>query len=75
MNLFDQVVAQAMPSEQALGTVRPAVEKELLHQQMFQKEMERFLPASEIREAIHQKEFWTLLVLTLREHAALMASG
>lgn len=31
MNLFDQLVQQAMQSEKALGTVRPAVEKELLH--------------------------------------------
>lgn len=31
MNLFDQLVEQALQSEQALGIVRPAVEKELLH--------------------------------------------
>ncbi|MCF7848296.1 MAG: nucleotidyl transferase AbiEii/AbiGii toxin family protein [Kiritimatiellales bacterium] len=31
MNLFDQLVTQAMQSASALGTVRPAVEKELLH--------------------------------------------
>lgn len=31
MNLFDRLVQQAMQSESALGTVRPAVEKELLH--------------------------------------------
>lgn len=31
MNLFDRLVQQAMQSENALGTVRPAVEKELLH--------------------------------------------
>ena len=31
MNLFDQLVQQAMKSEKALGLVRPAVEKELLH--------------------------------------------
>ena len=31
MNLFDRLVEQAMQSEQALGMVRPALEKELLH--------------------------------------------
>jgi predicted nucleotidyltransferase component of viral defense system len=31
MNLFDQLVEQAMQSEQALGIVRPVLEKELLH--------------------------------------------
>jgi predicted nucleotidyltransferase component of viral defense system len=31
MNLFDRLVAQAMQSNQALGIVRPALEKELLH--------------------------------------------
>lgn len=31
MNLFDRLVEQAMQSEQALGIVRPALEKELLH--------------------------------------------
>ena len=31
MNLFDQLVNQALLSQAALGTVRPAVEKELLH--------------------------------------------
>jgi len=48
--------------------------KNPLHQKMFQKEMERFLPASDVREAIHQSEFWTLLMLSLREHAALFMS-
>lgn len=40
MNLFDQVVSQAMASDQALGTVRPAVEKELLHHDIL-REMSR----------------------------------
>ncbi|RKX47716.1 MAG: nucleotidyl transferase AbiEii/AbiGii toxin family protein [Verrucomicrobia bacterium] len=40
------------------------------HQQMFQKEMNRFLPASEIRDVIHQDDFWTLLLFNLREYAA-----
>lgn len=31
MNLFDRLVEQAMESEQALGIVRPALEKDLLH--------------------------------------------
>ena len=31
MNLFDRLVEQAMQSEQALGIVRPVLEKELLH--------------------------------------------
>jgi len=31
MNLFDRLVEQAMESEQALGIVRPVLEKELLH--------------------------------------------
>ena len=40
MNLFDQLVQQAMQSEKALGTVRPAVEKELLHRDIL-REMSR----------------------------------
>lgn len=40
MNLFDRLVEQAMQSEQALGTVRPALEKELLHHDIL-REMSR----------------------------------
>ncbi len=40
MNLFDQLSAQAMQSDQALGTLRPAVEKELLHHDIL-REMSR----------------------------------
>lgn len=40
MNLFDQLVEQALKSEQALGLVRPAVEKELLHHDIL-REMNR----------------------------------
>ncbi len=39
------------------------------HQQTFRKEMERFLPASEVRAAIQQDGFWTLLMFNLRDHA------
>lgn len=40
MNLFDQLVEQAMQSEPALGLVRPAVEKEILHHDIL-REMNR----------------------------------
>lgn len=40
MNLFDRLVAQAMRSDQALGIVRPALEKELLHHDIL-REMNR----------------------------------
>ena len=40
MNLFDQLVERAMRSEDALGTVRPAIEKELLHHDIL-REMSR----------------------------------
>ncbi len=40
MNLFDQLSDQAMQSDQALGTMRPAVEKELLHHDIL-REMSR----------------------------------
>ncbi|MGE4489370.1 MAG: nucleotidyl transferase AbiEii/AbiGii toxin family protein [Kiritimatiellales bacterium] len=40
------------------------------HQQAFRKEMERFVPASDVREAIQHAEFWLLLTFNLREHAA-----
>jgi len=40
MNLFDQLTEQAMQSDQALGVVRPAVEKELLHHDIL-REMSR----------------------------------
>ncbi|MCK5803935.1 MAG: nucleotidyl transferase AbiEii/AbiGii toxin family protein [Lentisphaeria bacterium] len=40
MNLFDQVVKQALRSEASLGVVRPAVEKELLHHDIL-REMSR----------------------------------
>jgi predicted nucleotidyltransferase component of viral defense system len=40
MNLFDRLVEEAMQSAQALGTVRPALEKELLHHDIL-REMNR----------------------------------
>ncbi len=40
MNLFDRLVEQAMQSERALGAVRPALEKELLHHDIL-REMSR----------------------------------
>jgi predicted nucleotidyltransferase component of viral defense system len=46
------------------------LEKNPEHQQTFRKEMERFLPASEVRAAIRQAEFWSLLMFNLRDHAA-----
>ncbi len=50
------------------------LERDPVYQKRFQKEMERFLPASDVREATHQPEFWFLLISTLREHAALFLS-
>lgn len=38
-------------------------------QKGFQNEMERFLPATDIRESIRKPEFWDVLTFTLREHA------
>ena len=46
------------------------LEKNPEHQQTFRKEMERFLPASEVRAANRQAEFWSLLMFNLRDHAA-----
>ncbi|MDP6544287.1 MAG: nucleotidyl transferase AbiEii/AbiGii toxin family protein [Phycisphaerae bacterium] len=40
MDLFDELVTQALLSQAALGTVRPAVEKELLHHDIL-REMSR----------------------------------
>ena len=40
MNLFDRLVAQAMESDQALGIVRPALEKELLHHDIHVRPLE-----------------------------------
>jgi predicted nucleotidyltransferase component of viral defense system len=40
MNLFDELVTEALKSQAALGTVRPAVEKELLHHDIL-REMSR----------------------------------
>ncbi len=40
MNLFDRLVVQAMESDRALGIVRPALEKELLHHDIL-REMSR----------------------------------
>lgn len=50
------------------------LEKDPKHQQTFQKEMERFLFAADVRETVRQPGFWSLLMLNLREHAALFSS-
>lgn len=50
------------------------LEKDSKHQQTFQKEMERFLFAADVRETVRQPGFWSLLMLNLREHAALFSS-
>ena len=42
------------------------------HQQGFRKEMERFLPATDVREMLGQPEFWKLLLLNLQDQAALI---
>ncbi len=38
------------------------------HHHNFQKEMERFLPATDIKESIHRPEFWDVLLYTLQEN-------
>ena len=42
------------------------------HQQGFRKEMERFLPATDVREMLGQPEFWKLLLLNLQDQAVLI---
>jgi predicted nucleotidyltransferase component of viral defense system len=42
------------------------------HRQSFRKEMERFLPATDVREMLGQPEFWKLLLLNLQDQAALI---
>lgn len=39
------------------------------HPPAFRKEMDRFLPATAVQELLHQPEFWTLLMRTLRDQA------
>jgi len=39
------------------------------HQQAFRKEMQRFLPVPDVREATRQPEFWSMLILNLRDQA------
>ncbi len=38
------------------------------HQQAFRKEMERFLPAADVREAVQNAQFWSLIINSLQEH-------
>jgi hypothetical protein len=42
------------------------------HQQEFRKEMERFLPSTDVREMLGQPEFWKLLLLNLQDQTALI---
>ncbi len=42
------------------------------HQTNFRKEMERFLPASEIRETVQQPQFWSVLQLHLQDQLTTM---
>ncbi|MDZ4197867.1 MAG: nucleotidyl transferase AbiEii/AbiGii toxin family protein [Kiritimatiellia bacterium] len=44
------------------------------HQRAFRKEMDRFLFASDLLEATQRPDFWSVLILHLREHATKMAS-
>jgi predicted nucleotidyltransferase component of viral defense system len=45
------------------------------HQQVFRKEMERFLPATAVREFIQNEQFWPLLITTLQEHQSRIATA
>lgn len=45
------------------------------HQQAFRKEMERFLPASDVGEAIRHPEFWSLLMLELQDQESRIVSA
>lgn len=52
-----------------------SLETEPKHQQAFRKEMERFLPATDIREAIQNEHFWPLIITILQEHQSRIASA
>ena len=45
------------------------------HLRAFRKEMERFLPASDVGEAIRHSEFWSLLMLELQDQERRIVSG
>ena len=60
MSLFDELVNEALRSRAELTSLRPVVEKELLHHG-FIKETRRFLPASTVRDMIEQEAYWSYL--------------
>ena len=47
-----------------------ALEGDASHQLAFRREMERFLGKTDLRESVTSPDFWSLLILTLREKAA-----
>ena len=49
------------------------LEDDASHQRAFRLEMERFLGTNDLRESVTNPDFWSLLMLTLREKAALTA--
>jgi hypothetical protein len=53
----------------ALSERISGLETNVIQQREFQAEMERFLPATDVRENIQTPEFWDFLLFTLREHA------
>jgi hypothetical protein len=44
------------------------LETQAIQQREFQAEMERFLPATDVRASIQTPEFWDFLLFTLREN-------
>ena len=49
------------------------LETEPDHQQAFRKEMERFLPAADVREAIQNPLFWSVLITCLHDQESRLA--
>jgi predicted nucleotidyltransferase component of viral defense system len=50
-----------------------SLETEPKHQQAFRKEMERFLPAADVRDAIQNPQFWSLLITSLQDQESRLA--
>ncbi|MFA7345675.1 MAG: hypothetical protein WC003_15355 [Terrimicrobiaceae bacterium] len=78
MSLFDRLVDEALKAQPNLATLRPVVEKELLHHDIlremsaggFMKEMRRFLPATMVRETLEKASYWQYLTQLLEEEYA-----
>ncbi len=51
------------------------LETETKHRQEFRKEMERFLPASDVRESLQNEQFWPLVITTLKDHQSRIAAA